>query len=136
MAKIARAFDKHTRGAIHRPLPRETALQDNDGPPWELVAPGVMPPMMFQLRFHDGSKSSFAYSDLREVYCRDPGYVALTVQSVAKYRIEIEGRHLSGLADYFGMASVRWVQEGDPRCDPSPESAPKIVRISAELLPD
>lgn len=117
-----------------RGLPQQSPQQDNVKLPWEIVPQGAMPPMMFQMRFHNGAKSSFAYSDLREVHCRDAGFVVLTVQSVSQYLITIEGRNLSGLADWFGAAMIRWIQEGDPRHDPRPESSPEITSISVEVV--
>lgn len=136
MNGIGPAFDRHRKVRLLRSATHNPLEQDNTRPPWELVPQGQLPPLMFQLRFHDGSKNSFAYSDLREVYCRDAGYLTLTVCGAANYRIVIEGRRLSGLADLFGAAMVRWVQEGDPRCDPRPESSPEILSITPELIPD
>jgi len=141
MAKIGPSFDKHTQGGLLRSVPaghaqKESVQQDNSKPPWELVDPHHMPPMMFQLRFDDGSMNSFAYSDLREIYCRDPGYIMLSVQSIDKCRIQIEGRHLRVLADCLSLGKVRWVQQADPRCDPKPESSPEVLAITIEIIPD
>lgn len=136
MANVSRAFDKHTQERRLKPPRQEALAQDNDRSPWEIVPQGTMPPMMFQLRFNDGSKNSFAYSDLREVFCRDAGLITLTVQAVEKYRIVLEGRHLSSLADLFGLGTVRCLQESDSRSDPKPESAAEITKITVELIPD
>lgn len=136
MAGVSQAFGKHQAGPLIRgPAPQEVQ-QDNEKPPWDFIKPDAMPPMMFQLRFHDGTSNSFQYSDLREVYRRDAGYFTLLIQSIAKYRVEIEGRHLGILPDMFGRGRVCWIQEADPRSDPKPEAAPEILRISVELIPD
>lgn len=136
MRNVARAFDQQSTTTPLHPLPHGPAQQDNAQLPWGIVASGGMPPLMFQLRFHDGRMMSFAYSDLREIHCRDAGRVELYLQAMAKIVIIIEGRHLRDLAKWLGNAGVLWVQEGDPRDTQTPETAPEVVSIRIEQLPE
>ncbi len=141
MAKVARIFDEQTNNdPIHslpqdRQLPHEVKLQNSEKAPWATTANGTMPPMMFQINFHDGRMICFAYSDLREIHCRDAGHIELFVQAMGKLAILIEGRHLTDLAKWLCNGMIRSIQESDPR-DTKPESAPEIVNITVEELPD
>ena len=130
----ARAFGQHSGGRRLHSVPGGP-LADG-ATPWATLQEGAMPPLMFQLRFHDGRMSSFAYSDLREIHCPDAGRIELLLVGIAKLVITIEGRLLRDLAKWFSGAMVRWVQEGDPRDVDRPESAPEIVKITVEELPD
>ncbi|ELP32910.1 hypothetical protein RBSWK_03157 [Rhodopirellula baltica SWK14] len=93
-----------------------------------------MPPMMFQLRLNDGRWLSYSYSDVREIECRDAGQIKLTVFAASRTLITIEGRNLRELATLFGMASVRWLEEADPRVRRRPESNAEITRIHVETV--
>jgi len=135
MAEAARAFDENnSRNILHRKptLVRESGEKYDC--PWARIREGEMPPMMFQIRFNDGRIASYAYSDIREVHCRDSGHVQLMVFAMQKLSITFEGRHLRDLADLFCNAAVRSVDESDPRDVDRPEKAPEIVRVSVDPI--
>ncbi|GAA4464192.1 hypothetical protein GCM10023156_50460 [Novipirellula rosea] len=75
---------------------------------------------------------SYSYSDVREIECRDAGQIKLVVFAASQILITIEGRNLRELATLFGMASVRWLQEADPRSVRRPETESDITRIVIE----
>lgn len=134
MAHVARAFDEHRGGKVVRPLPARPERDGEEALPYCKVRPHELPPMMFQVRLHDGQMISFAYSDLRKIWFRDAGHLELEVFAVDRTIITIEGRHLKELAGLFGLAMVRWVQEADRRDLARPESDPEIVRIDVQYL--
>lgn len=132
MRNAARAFDKHRGDTNVRPI--DTVPDDSR--PYANIQGGEMPPMMLQLRLHDGRWISFAYGDVREIICRDAGHLTMSIYASARTLITIEGRHLRELSTLLGMASVRWIQEADPRSPPRDESESEITRVSVELIPE
>ena len=135
MEHVANIFDQQTT-VNHRPLPHEVDLRNSEEAPWKTIASGSMPPMMFQINFHDGRLVCFAYSDLREIHCRDAGYIELFLQSMCKVAILIEGRHLTDLAKWLSNGMIRSIMESDPRDTTRSESSPEILSITLEELPD
>lgn len=135
MENVTNIFDERTHHRFSS-TPGERGRRQRRDLPWVTVAKNAMPPMMFQLCFTDGQMVGFAYNDLRELRCRDAGRLELLVQGIAPQRIVIQGRHLHELAKQFTLASVVRVQEGDPRRDEAPETAPEIVKITIEPLQD
>ena len=133
MTNVAKAFDEQSckNGFRGFSYPAE---QDGPRDPWKQLYDGDLPPMMFQLRFRDGSMASYAYSDLREIRCRDAGCVQLYLNAMRSLLITIDGRHLSELANLLSSAQVRWIDEVDPRDEGRPENAAEIVRISVEEI--
>lgn len=132
MTRVAKVFDRYTSptGNIG-PCVGET---EQHKPPWTIIRGDEMPPMMFQIRFHDGRISSYTYGDLHEVHSPNAGTVELYLYSLRKLRITIEGRHLRELANLMGNAVVRVIEEADPRDVDVPESSPEITRISVLTL--
>lgn len=135
MANAAKAFDENNRPHnIHSLNPlRAPYSKRNEYEPWIKVRHGEMPPMMFQVKFADGSARSFPYSDLREVRYRDAGYVQFFLHSMQRIAITIEGRHLVELASLAGMAMIRSMSEIDPRIVDRSEDEAEIVSI--EITP-
>ena len=133
MAKVARAFGENSSRNILHHSPT-LVRNDEEDCPWQKIRDGEMPPMMFQIRFSDGRTSSYAYGDIREVHCRDAGFVQLLLFSMRKIAITLEGRHLRELADLFSSAAIRSIDEADPRGLERPEDLPEIVRISVEPI--
>ena len=88
----------------------------------------------FHSRFRDGHMESYAYSDIREVHCRDAGSVQVLLHSMGKKCITFEGRHLKELANLFCIASLRSVHEADVRDSGCPESSPEVTQIVVEPL--
>ncbi len=135
MADVAKIFDEHNgRNILHR-LPKSlgrTAVELDC--PWQAIRDGELPPMMFQLRFRDGRMESYAYSDIREVHCRDAGLVQVFLHSMTRKAITFKGRHLRELANLFCIASIRSIHEADERDIDRPENAPEVTRISVELI--
>jgi len=135
MGEAARDFDESNgRNILHR-LPQsigDVTVQSHL--PWQAIRDGEIPPMMFQLRFRDGHIESYAYSDIREVHCRDAGHIQLYVYSICKKTITFEGRHLKELANLFCIASLRSVFEADVRDVERPESSPEVTRILVEQI--
>ena len=131
MAKMARSFEQRTHQTLLRGI--KQAEHETCDPPWELVPANAMPPMMFELRSRDGTMTSYPYSDVRKIRCRDAGCVELYLLSLEKLMISIHGRHLRDLARSFGSGMVRWVQEGDHR-DSKPEEAPEINVIDVCVI--
>ena len=135
MAEVSRAFDENTgRNILHR-LPQSIDRVSKESHcPWQAIREGELPPMMFQLRFRDGHMESYAYSDIREVHCRDAGSVQVLLHSMGKKCITFEGRHLKELANLFCIASLRSVHEADVRDLGRPESSPEVTQIVVEPL--
>ena len=135
MSDVARVFDESNgRNILHRlpkSIQRSTVEPDC---PWQAIREGELPPMMFQLRFRDGHMESYAYSDIREVHCRDSGLVQIYLYSICKKAITFEGRHLRELANLFCIASLRSIHETDVRDIDRPESSPEITSIAVEEL--
>lgn len=136
MTNVARAFDEQTNVNVLHNFPVNTQQEQSDRLPWETLATGAMPPMMFQVRFSDGKMISFAYGDLHEVHCRDAGHIELFLYSLRKLVITIEGRHLRELAHWFSSAGVQWIQETDPRDRERSETEAEIVKITVEEIPE
>ncbi|WP_425400411.1 hypothetical protein [Aeoliella sp.] len=136
MSNVARAFDQHTHRGVIRSMPGPASNDRNNDAAWEVLPMGAMPPMMFQLRLHNGSSRSFAFSDLREVSCPHAGVVQLHLFAMAKLVITIEGRHLRELAGGLSCAGIRWIQESDPRSAGRPETEPEVTRITIEQVAD
>lgn len=136
MSNVTDIFDEQTNADVIRRLPQGIPHQDNHRVPWELIRDDALPPMMFQLRFADGRITSFPYSGVCELHCRDAGRLEVFVQGVAKTAIILEGRHLRELAKQFGLAAVLWLRESDGRDLNQPESTPEITRITLEEMPD
>ncbi len=134
MSRAARAFQESHSGPSLRSVP--SALASSDPLPYASALPSEMPPMMFQLRLQGGRWLSYSYSDIREIECRDAGQIKVTVFAAARTLITLEGRNLRELATLFGMASVRWLQEADPRSPRRPECEPEIMRITVETAPN
>lgn len=134
MEKVTGIFDERTRhllgGAGKAPD------QDNHPLPWKVVAQNASPPLLFGLLFADGRRTSFAYSDLRELRSPDAGRIELGLLGMAKYVVTLEGRHLHELLKLFESHQVSRVQESDPRETDRPEKAPEIVKISITELVD
>lgn len=130
MFRAARAFQDTQTSPPLRSVP--TMATPSDISPFASALPHEMPPMMFQLRLTDGRWLSYSYSDLREIECRDAGQIKLVVFAASRTLVTIEGRHLRELATLFGMASVRWLQESDPRSPRRPEAETEITRITVE----
>jgi len=138
MVDAARAFDENSnRNILYRTpeLVREKSGEDYNLP-WSRVRDGEMPPMMFQIRFNDGRTSSYAYGDVREVHCRDAGYVQLYLFSIRKIAITFEGRHLRDFSNLISSALIKSVDEASVRDQGRPESSPEIIRISVDPLED
>ena len=135
MTEVARAFDENNgRNILHR-LPQSLGrVAAEPDAPWHEIRDGEMPPMMFQLRFRAGHMESYAYSDIREVHCRDAGFVKVFLYSMTKKAITFEGRHLKELANLFCIASLRSVHEVDDRDLDRPENSPEITQILVEEI--
>lgn len=136
MAHVARVFDQHTKAGVLERLSGDVQDQDNHQLPWGMATDGGMPPMLFQLRFSDGRMVSYAYSDIREIHCRDAGRIEISLYAMSKLVIIIEGRHLSDLAKWLCCAGIRWAQEADPRDVDLPETSPEIAKIAIEEIPE
>ncbi|MEM9409514.1 MAG: hypothetical protein AAGA30_00205 [Planctomycetota bacterium] len=135
MTDVAKIFDENNgRNILHR-LPKaiDRVSVELDCP-WQVIRDGEMPPMMFQLRFRDGHMESYAYSDIREVHCRDAGHVEIYLYSICKKSITFEGRHLKELANLFCIASLRSIHEADSRDLGRPESSPEITNILVQQI--
>ncbi len=132
MSSVARAFAEHRREEIVRPRPQ--AVPETTSPllPWQAVRQGEQPPVMFQLRFRNGSFRSFAYGDLREVYFRDAGHLELGVHGMSRRGIVLEGRNLRELAEYLSSGLIYWIEESDERLPDVPETSPWIEQIRIE----
>lgn len=102
--------------------------------PWKRAGPTEPPPMMLQVRFLDGSVTSYAYADLRETRLRDAGCLTLCILGMEKYLVTIEGRHLTELATLIGMGKIKSLEELGPRTFDRPEEAPSIDAITIETL--
>lgn len=102
--------------------------------PWLGTKHGEPPPMMLQVKFHDGSILSYAYSDLRETRLRDAGHLVLCIFGMEKYLVTIEGRHLSHLAQLIGIGKIKTLIELGPRTFDRPEEAASIDKITVETL--
>lgn len=133
MARAARAFDSSNRPSLHSIAPQATRADDTDQP-WLKVRNGEMPPMMFQLRLRNGQITSFAFSDIRQIYSRDAGHIQLALLAMGRMLVTISGRHLRDLASLIGVGMVRWIEESDPRDVDRPETAPEITSISIESM--
>ncbi|QDV42514.1 hypothetical protein Enr13x_23620 [Stieleria neptunia] len=131
MSRASRAFDQHRGGPSLRAV--ASTPSPDDLTPYATATPGELPPMMFQLRLSDGRWLSYSYGDVREVECRDAGHLQITVLAASRTVITIEGRHLRELATLFGLASVRWIQEADPRLPRRSEDQAEVIRISIEV---
>ena len=102
--------------------------------PWERATPHDPPLMMFQICFSDGRRVSFAYSDLREIRCRDAGHITVGIYGLEKYHLTIEGRNLDELHSLLSMARIKSVIELGSRTFDRPEDSPCIDRIQIEAL--
>ncbi|MEZ6136994.1 MAG: hypothetical protein R3C53_19030 [Pirellulaceae bacterium] len=131
MARVSRAFDDiSNRGGLpSRPTP---ANDPSGSKPWAQLQQGELPPMMFQLRFYDGQALSLSYSDIRQIRCRDAGYIEILLYAPKLTNVVIEGRHLRELASLLGCCLIRWVEECNER-QQIPESAPEVTSISIEM---
>lgn len=114
-------------------LPKLTEPRSLDAP-WKRAAPTEPPPLMFQVRFHDGRVTSYAYADLRETRLRDAGCLQLCLLGMEKYHLTIEGRHLTELNTLIGAGKIKSLDELGPRTFDRPESAPSIDSITVETL--
>jgi hypothetical protein len=103
-------------------------------PPWKRMQAHEGPPIMFQVEFCDGQILSYAYSDLRETRLRDAGYLQLSIYGMEKYRLTIEGRNLTELANLIGMGKIKSFVELGPRSFQRPEEDPSIDKIIIETL--
>ena len=132
MSSVARAFAEHRREEIIRPRPQAVAVTTAPLLPWQAMRHGEHPPVMFQLRFRNGSFRSFAYGDLREVYFRDAGHLELGVHGMSRRGIVLEGRNLRELAEYLSSGLIYWIEESDERQPDVPETSPWIEQIRIE----
>lgn len=132
MSSVARAFAEHRREEIVRPRPQAVTTVPSPLLPWQSVRQGEQPPVMFQLRFRNGSFTSFAYGDLREIYFRDAGHMELRVAGFTRRMITIEGRNLRELAEYLGSGLIYWIEESDERNLDVPETSPWVDQILTE----
>ena len=133
MFSPARSFEERMHTSLLRGAANKSSQPASEAPPWGLVQAGAMPPMMFELRLHDGTMTSFAYSDVRMIRCPDAGRVELYLLGMGKLKVSIQGRHLRDLASSFNCCLVRWVQEGDPR-DEKAEDDPYVTEIAVHDL--
>lgn len=137
MTRPAKAFAEQNfrsgMGANLRSISGQSANND-DASPYCRVGSGELPPMMLQIRLADGQSISFAYSDIREIRCRDAGHVQLGIFAMTRVTVTIEGRHLRELSNLLGMAMVRWMEEADERDNERPETEPEIVSIRVEAV--
>ena len=134
MTSAAKAFADQRRELLFRQPPSPPKLVPAEILPWQIAKGGELPPVMFQLRYQDGSITSYAYSDLREIRYRDAGHIELGISGLTRMLITIEGRHLRELAEYLGSGMVYWVQEADERDVDIPESKPCITSITVTRL--
>ena len=134
MTSAAKAFADHRREVLFRQPPAPPKIVPTALLPWQVAKSGELPPVMFQLRFQDGTITSFAYSDLREIRYRDAGHVELGISGLRRMLVTIEGRHLRELAEYLGSGMIYWLQEADVRDADTPESQPSITSITVERL--
>lgn len=137
MRRAAKAFAEQTHqtsGGVNVRSISGQATDDGDASPYCRVRNGELPPMMFQIRLADGQSISFAYSDIREIRCRDAGHVQLGIFAMSRVLVTIEGRHLRELSNLLGMAMVRWMEEADKRDMDRPEASPEIVSIRVEAV--
>lgn len=124
----------------HMPFPSnenprpQLAVEKSLDAPWKRAAPTEPPPMMFQVRFHDGRVTSYAYADLRETRLRDAGHLQLCLFGMEKYHLTIEGRNLTELNALIGAGKIKSLDELGPRTFDRPESAPSIDSITVEAL--
>ena len=130
MAHIAHAFDRKS-GSVPLQAANEPAYSSDDIA-YMRTHPGELPPMMLQFRLADGRWTSFSYSDIREIVCRDAGHIQLTVSAMSPLTITIEGRNLRELASMLGIGAVRWVRERDPRSVAKPDEDSEVVLIVIE----
>lgn len=114
--------------------PRSIQSTVNAKAPWKKAGPGEPPSLMLQFVFEDGRVKSYACSDIREMQKRDAGHIQLSIYGMEKYRITIEGRHLSELFDLLQMGRVKSMTEFGPRTFDHPEESPAIDRITIESL--
>jgi len=128
---VGRAFDEQSNVFQGFPQPAQ-----DDKVPWGRMRDGEMPPMMLQLRLNDGTSVSYAYSDLREIRCRDAGYVQLFILGLDRLIITLEGRRLKELANLLSRAMILWIQEADPRDLSQPEDLPWVDNIVVESVSD
>lgn len=135
MAEAARAFDENnSRNILHRSPQLVRESSEGYDLPWAKIRDSEMPPMMFQIRFNNGRIASYAYSDIREVHCRDAGHVQLMLFAMQKIVITFEGRNLRDLANLFCNAALRSIDEADPRDMNRPEGAPEVIRVSVDPI--
>lgn len=135
MAEISRAFQENGGGSVFQSTDGESIKIDRTQLPWRIVSEAQMPPMMFQLRMHDGTQESFPYGDIRRIRCRDAGMIQMETFSSPRTVLTIEGRHLRELAAYLGNAMILWIEETDPRSVDRPEQLPTVTKIRIELTP-
>ena len=129
MPRPSQAFDSH-RGRSHL-----TAVPNlgQDDPPYERVANGELPPMMFQIRLADGQRYSFSYSDVRQIYRRDAGHMQIELLSLAKTTITLEGRNLDEIVQLLGVGMIRWIRELDPRAPATGERKVEVEEIKVSI---
>ncbi|MEO1530351.1 MAG: hypothetical protein AAFX06_33600 [Planctomycetota bacterium] len=131
MATASRAFGEMSSTAAPNLTPVSSETRDV---PWQAIPESQLPPMMFQLRFRNGTCESFPYGDIRRIRCTDAGCIQLETFSSPRTLITIEGRHLSELNMLFSNALVCWVEENDMRACERSESLPTINRIQVQLV--
>lgn len=102
--------------------------------PWECVQDKEGLPNFFRIRFHDGRRISFAYSDLREIRMIHAGHLVIGLYGMEKYHIVLEGRRLEELARMLEINRVKSLFEDGPRAFERDESKPAIDRCTVETL--
>ncbi|QDS92482.1 hypothetical protein FF011L_12250 [Roseimaritima multifibrata] len=125
-----KAFQRQQSGRLHA-VPN---LGQEDFP-YERIQNGEIPPMMFQLRFSDGRRYSYAYSDVREIYRRDAGHVEIMVLGRTDLLLTFQGRKLDELVNLFGSGKIKWVRERDPRSIAAQDDAIEVDRLTIEVAP-
>ena len=75
---------------------------------------------------------AFTYNDVRQVRCRDAGFVQVLLHGMSKQVITFEGRNLRELAELLTLGLIRWVRESDDRDGDLPESGPGVIAISID----
>ena len=83
--------------------------------------------LMLDVRLRSGVRLALPYSYLSYFELDSSG----AIQAVfASHTVTIQGRNLRPVYEGLSQHRIEWIQEGDPRHDPHPETATYITRIA------
>jgi hypothetical protein len=128
------AIDKLPFPSNDRAAAIQIVAAQQESVPWDVVKNKETLPNFFRVRFHDGRRLSFAYSDLREIRLLHAGHLVLGLYGMEKYHIVLEGRRLEELATLFEQNRVKSFREDGPRAFERDESKPAIDSVTVETL--